>query len=50
MYAEDDEFNEILQKCTNEIFEDYLLHDNFLFNGSQLCIPKSFVSSKSFIV
>ena len=39
-YAKDPDFKEIYQKCKEGRYEDYLLHDDFLFKKTCLCIPR----------
>ena len=41
-YAGDKDFGAIWVKCSNKEFViDFLIHDVFLFEGTQLCIPQS---------
>ena len=40
-YNEDDKLWEIMKKCSRGAYEDYSVHDGFLFKGAKLCIPKS---------
>ena len=46
MYANDANFNEIYQACTNlddrynHEYADFLIQEGLLFKGGQLCIPK----------
>lgn len=30
-----------MKKCSKGAYEDYSVHDGFLFKGAKLCIPKS---------
>lgn len=42
LYANDDNFREILAQCSNKIFEsDFLIQYGFHFKGSQLYIPRT---------
>lgn len=41
-YTGDEDFGNIWTKCCNKEFvTDFLIHDGFLFKGTQLCIPRS---------
>lgn len=41
-YTGDEDFGNIWTKCCNKEFViDFLIHDGFLFKGTQLCIPRS---------
>jgi len=41
MYAKDDDFKEILKKCSKHAYGLFHLENGFLFKGTRLCIPKS---------
>src|SRR3954454_14358331 len=42
LYATDSFFGPIFEKCTTlKGFDDYYLHDGFLFKQNKLCIPES---------
>ena len=46
MYADDNDFKDIYQACTNlddrynHEYSDFLIQGGLLFKGGQLCIPK----------
>jgi len=40
MYAQDEDFKEIYEKCTSHAHGLFHLEHGFLFKGTQLCIPK----------
>ena len=41
MYAEDEDFKEIVEKCSQHAYGLFHLKDGFLFKGTQLCMPRS---------
>jgi len=40
MYAQDEDFKVILEKCSGHAHGPFHLEKGFLFKGNQLCIPK----------
>jgi len=39
MYAQDEDFKEIYEKCTSHAHSLFHLEHGFLFKGTRLCIP-----------
>jgi len=48
IYAPDEDFKEIPEKCLQHAYGLFLLGDGFLFKGTQLCIPRSGSGEPSF--
>ena len=40
LYASDNDFAEIFVKCSTHGFDDYYLHEGYLFRVNRLCVPK----------
>jgi len=40
MYAQDEDFKEILEKCSEHAYGLFHLEDDFLFKGTRLCMPR----------
>lgn len=44
LYATNEDFKEIWLKCThNKSVGDFVIHDGFMFKGTQLCIRKTYL-------
>ena len=47
LYEADEDFQGIWERCaTNQPWEDFYIHDEYLMQGNQLCIPRTSLREK----